>query len=118
MTQFNGISIDRLWDVDQWSYIRKNIGEWRGSFIQFSPTADQMSETPSVLTLEEDHPDQHMTLVLKRTPQGKNTHTLERDLGYGVSSGSGTSEEVPKSDRRRDYQSDDLPTPSVVLEDG
>lgn len=80
MTQFN--DIDRLWDAAQWSYIRQNIGEWRGAFIQFSPAASRVSDTPSVLTLEEDRPGQHMTLVLKRTPQGKTTHTLERELGY------------------------------------
>ncbi len=50
-----------------------------------------------------------------------NAQMVANGMAYhydGVSSGSGTSEEVPKSDRRRDYQSDDLPTPSVVLEDG
>lgn len=82
MSQFAGASISHLWDSDQWAYIRQNLGEWRGSFIQFSLDAIQVSETPSVLTLNEDRPGQHMTLVLKRTPQGKNTHTTERDLGY------------------------------------
>lgn len=80
MTQFD--NIDGLWSTAQWSYIRKNIGEWRGCFIQFSSAANPVSETPSVLILEEDCPNQHMTLVLKRTSQGKNTHILERDLGY------------------------------------
>ncbi|ESA37075.1 hypothetical protein N836_04505 [Leptolyngbya sp. Heron Island J] len=82
MTHFNDIAIEHLWDAEQWSYIRKNVGEWRGAFMQFSPMAHQVSETPSVLTLKEDRPNQHMTLVLKRTPPGKTTHTLERDLGY------------------------------------
>ncbi len=82
MTEFADIDIDHLWTTEQWTYIRKNIGEWRGSFIQFSPSAVWVGETPSVLTLEEDCPDQHMTLVLKRTPQGQPTQTMERDLGY------------------------------------
>ena len=82
MMQFLGISIDNLWTTDQWGYIRKNIGEWRGAFIQFSPEADQIAETPSVLTLEEDSLDQHMTLTLTRTPTGKPPHTMQRDLGY------------------------------------
>ena len=82
MTYFNGIAIERLWEADQWSYIRKNIGTWQGTFMQFSSVAHRVSETPSILTLQEDRPNQHMTLVLKRTPPGQPTHTLERDLGY------------------------------------
>ncbi|MEM9265053.1 MAG: DUF3598 family protein [Cyanobacteria bacterium P01_F01_bin.13] len=82
MNQFTDIAIDSFWTTEQWTYIRKNIGEWQGSFIQFSPEAVWVSETPSLLTLKEDCPGQHMTLVLKRTPQGKPTHTMERDLGY------------------------------------
>ncbi len=77
-----GTSIKHLWAADQWAYIRKNIGQWYGSFIRFSPEATRMSETPSVLTLQEDCPGQHMTLVLKRTPPGKDTHVMERELGY------------------------------------
>lgn len=82
MTQFTGIDLNHFWTTEQWDYIRKNIGKWQGSFIQFSPDATQVSETPSVLTLEEDRPNQHMTLVLKRTPPGQPAHTVERDLGY------------------------------------
>lgn len=82
MTQFAGTDIETLWTRDQWAYIRKNIGEWQGAFIQFSPEGTRISKTPSVLTLEEDCLNQHMTLILKRTPQGKPTHTMERDLGY------------------------------------
>ena len=82
MTEFADTPIDHLWSTDQWTYIRKNIGQWRGSFIQFSSTAVQVSDTPSVLTLAEDRLDQHMSLVLKRTPLGQPTQTMERDLGY------------------------------------
>lgn len=76
------INPEQFWTTDQWSYIRKNIGEWQGAFIQFSSTATWVSHTPSVLTLAEDRPGEHMTLVLKRTPPGKPTHAVERDLGY------------------------------------
>lgn len=82
MTDLSGTALDHVWTTEQWTYIRKNIGHWQGSFIQFSPSATQVSATPSVLTLEEDRLDQHMTLVLKRTPQGQPTQTMERDLGY------------------------------------
>ncbi|MEA5462444.1 DUF3598 family protein [Leptothoe sp. PORK10 BA2] len=82
MTDFSGVAIDHLWTTEQWTYIRKNIGQWQGLFIQLSPSATQVSSTPSVLTLEEDRLDQHMTLVLTRTPQGQPSQTMERDLGY------------------------------------
>lgn len=80
--QFANMSIENLWSADQWTYIRKNVGEWQGTFIQFSPEAVRVSDIPSVLTLEEDRLGQHMTLVLKRTPQGQSTHIVERELGY------------------------------------
>ncbi|MGD1948919.1 MAG: DUF3598 family protein [Leptolyngbyaceae cyanobacterium] len=75
-------SVSTLWTTDQWGYIRKNIGEWRGAFMQFSPEANPITETPSVLTLEEDSLDQHMTLTLTRTPEGTPPSTVRRDLAY------------------------------------
>lgn len=82
MMQFADSSIENLWRDGQWTYIRKNVGEWRGWFRQFSPEASWVKDTPSSLTLVEDRPNQHMTLVLKRTPEGKPTQTMERELGY------------------------------------
>ncbi|MEM7793945.1 MAG: DUF3598 family protein [Cyanobacteria bacterium P01_C01_bin.118] len=82
MNKLLDTNLEHLWTTDQWTYIRKNIGEWQGAFIQFSPSAAWVSSTSSVLTLEEDRPGEHMTLVLKRTSPGKPTHTMERDLGY------------------------------------
>lgn len=52
----------------QWQNIRQNLGTWHGSFLQFSPEGKQISETPSVLTLEETEPDKTMALTLTRTP--------------------------------------------------
>ncbi|MEM1253138.1 MAG: DUF3598 family protein [Cyanobacteria bacterium P01_H01_bin.21] len=75
-------SVSTLWTTDQWGYIRKNIGEWQGAFIQFSPEANPIAETPSMLTLEEDSLDQHMTLTLTRTPEGKSPSTVRRELAY------------------------------------
>lgn len=82
MMQFANTSIENLWRDAQWTYIRKNVGEWQGWFRQFSSEAAWVRDTPSVLTLMEDRPDQHMTLVLKRTPEGNPTQTMERELGY------------------------------------
>ncbi|MEM6256027.1 MAG: DUF3598 family protein [Cyanobacteria bacterium P01_D01_bin.156] len=82
MIQFAGSSINDPWHDEQWQYIRKNIGEWHGWFRQFSPEAVWERDTPSTLTLREDCLNQHMTLVLKRTPEGMPTQTMERDLGF------------------------------------
>lgn len=54
--------------TSQWQNIRQNIGTWHGSFTQFSPDGRQVSDTPSVLTLEETEPDKTMALTLTRTP--------------------------------------------------
>jgi hypothetical protein len=35
-----------------WENFLKNLGEWRGSFSQFSPQGDLLSSTPSLLSLE------------------------------------------------------------------
>lgn len=80
--QFANTPLTDPWHHDQWLYIRKNIGEWQGWFRQFSPMAVWQRDTPSVLTLAEDRPNEHMTLVLKRSPAGEPTQTMERDLGY------------------------------------
>ncbi|MGD1853704.1 MAG: DUF3598 family protein [Leptolyngbyaceae cyanobacterium] len=82
MIQPAGTAIDPLWSTDQWTYIRHNIGQWQGLFVQFSPEAVWVSETPSLLTLEEDRLNQHMSLILERTPPGRPTQRTERDLGY------------------------------------
>lgn len=54
--------------TSQWQNIRQNIGTWHGSFTQFSPEGTQVSDTPSVLTLEETALDATMALTLTRTP--------------------------------------------------
>jgi len=54
--------------LSQWDCIRPNLGEWYGTFTQFSPTGERVKATPSVLTLVEDRPDENMQLTLVRTP--------------------------------------------------
>lgn len=66
----------------QWDNIRKNLGEWYGSFAQYSSDGVWVKETPSVLTLVEDQPDQQMTLELKRTSPGGITDTTVRKFSY------------------------------------
>ncbi|MEM9164085.1 MAG: DUF3598 family protein [Cyanobacteria bacterium P01_F01_bin.4] len=66
----------------QWDNIRKNLGEWYGSFAQYSPDGTWVKATPSLLTLVEDQPDQQMTLVLERTPPNGITDTTVRKFSY------------------------------------
>ncbi|MEM8807716.1 MAG: DUF3598 family protein [Cyanobacteria bacterium P01_G01_bin.38] len=66
----------------QWDNIRKNLGEWYGSFAQYSPDGVWVKETPSVLTLVEDQPDQQMTLELKRTLPDGITDATVRKFSY------------------------------------
>ncbi|MEL6814892.1 MAG: DUF3598 family protein [Cyanobacteria bacterium J06598_3] len=54
--------------TSQWQNIRQNIGTWHGAFTQFSPEGNQVSDTPSVLTLEEISLDKTMALTLTRSP--------------------------------------------------
>jgi len=54
----------------QWDNIRANLGEWQGSFTKFSPQGQQLTDTPSVLVLEEADADR-IKLTLTRTPEGE-----------------------------------------------
>ncbi|MEO0539434.1 MAG: DUF3598 family protein [Cyanobacteria bacterium P01_A01_bin.105] len=88
-------------ELSQWDCIRQNVGEWQGSFTQFSPTGERVKDTPSRLTLVEDRPDQHMTLTLERTPPGGRPHTVVQEFGppgpapYVVFFGSGAFSQGP-----------------------
>lgn len=65
----------------QWDCLRQNLGEWRGSFTQLSPTGRVKSDTPSVLTLEEIRDRSTIRLVLKRWPEGKPPSTITFEFG-------------------------------------
>lgn len=56
--------------TSQWDNIRKNLGTWEGSFTKFSPQGQQLSDTPSVLILEEEDADR-IKLTLTRTTPGE-----------------------------------------------
>ena len=38
MSQFANTSISHLWDSDQWTYIRQNLGEWQGESLYLPAT--------------------------------------------------------------------------------
>lgn len=50
----------------QWQSFLKNIGEWQGSFTQFSSQGELITDVPSHLTLETLNDNQTARLTLKR----------------------------------------------------
>lgn len=68
--------------ISQWACIQQNIGTWHGSFTQFSPAGEQIKETPSVLTLEENEPGEKMQITLVRSPLSESTSTITQSFAY------------------------------------
>lgn len=68
--------------ISQWQCIQKNIGEWHGAFVQFSPTGQQVKVTPSVLTLKESEPGKTMVLTLERTTPAGETDITRQTFHY------------------------------------
>jgi hypothetical protein len=52
--------------ASQWDYFLKNLGEWQGSFTQFSADGEVLKITPSVLFLEGLNENQTVRLRLRR----------------------------------------------------
>jgi Domain of unknown function (DUF3598) len=52
----------------QWDCFLQNLGEWQGSFTRLSPQGEVLSDTPSVLSLEQDD-RQTVHLNLRRAGQ-------------------------------------------------
>lgn len=50
----------------QWENFLQNLGEWQGSFTQFSPNGELLNDIPSHLTLESFNADQTVRLTLRR----------------------------------------------------
>ncbi len=55
----------------QWQYFLKNLGEWEGSFTSFSPSGEELSDTPSLLSLVGENNNEKIRLSLKRFPSGQ-----------------------------------------------
>ncbi len=52
--------------TSQWENFLQNLGEWQGSFTQFSPEGELLGNTPSVLLLESLEDNQRVRLTLRR----------------------------------------------------
>lgn len=55
---------------NQWDNFLHNLGRWQGSFAQFSPEGEALSETPTLLLLEGLENDERARLTLQRFAPG------------------------------------------------
>ena len=55
----------------QWEYLLKNLGEWQGSFTQFSPQGEQLEDTPTVVSLEGLDSNQTIRQIIRHFPPGQ-----------------------------------------------
>lgn len=73
--------------ASQWERLLKNTGRWAGSFTQFSPTGEVLSDTPTVVELKpSDHGDLMRQTIIKQ-PLGEppqETVLQYRTLAKGI----------------------------------
>ncbi|MCS6782371.1 MAG: DUF3598 family protein [Gloeomargarita sp. SKYBB_i_bin120] len=66
----------------QWQCLLQNLGEWRGTFCDVSPTGECLSERPSLVTLEAL--DQGATIRQSICVDGHERVLVYRTLGRGI----------------------------------
>lgn len=67
----------------QWQGLLQNLGEWQGSFTQFSAQGEELQDVPSALSLRYADADQNVVrLTLQRFPEGKPVHEISFDYRY------------------------------------
>ncbi|MEL6927530.1 MAG: DUF3598 family protein [Cyanobacteria bacterium J06600_6] len=54
--------------LSQWDSFLKNLGEWHGSFTRFSPQGKEMTDTPTLVTLEGSNENKHVHQVVRYLP--------------------------------------------------
>lgn len=52
----------------QWECLLQNLGEWQGSFTQFSPQGEQLNDIPSVVSLEGLNNNQTICQTIRHFP--------------------------------------------------
>lgn len=55
----------------KWDYFLKNLGEWHGSFTRFSSQGEQISDTPTLVTLEGLNGNKNVHQVVRYLPPGE-----------------------------------------------
>jgi len=69
----------------QWQCLLQNLGEWHGSFTQFSPQGDVIDDTPTIVSLEGLNNNQTIRQVIRRLKTPVEEKVLEySSLGRGV----------------------------------
>jgi hypothetical protein len=66
----------------QWQALLKNLGEWQGSFTQFSPQGVFLQDTPSNLTLKLSENGKTVDLRLQRFPAGQPPSEIMLQFSY------------------------------------
>ena len=54
--------------LSKWDCFLKNLGEWHGSFTRFSPQGEEISDTPTLVTLEGLNDNQNVHQVVRYLP--------------------------------------------------
>ena len=57
--------------LSQWQCLLKNLGEWQGSFINFSPQGKLLKDTPTVVSLEGLNNNQTIRQIVRYLPPGQ-----------------------------------------------
>jgi len=55
----------------QWNYFLQNLGEWHGSFTRFSSKGQEVSDTPTLVTLEGSNGNQNVHQVVRYLPSNE-----------------------------------------------
>lgn len=67
----------------QWQGLLQNLGEWQGSFTQFSPQGEEINDVPSKLSLQyADQEEKQIKLTLQRFPAGEPVHEISFNYHY------------------------------------
>ncbi len=66
--------------LNQWDCFLKNLGTWEGSFTNFSPTGEQLQDTPSNLLLEGFNQNETVKLTLTRYPENEPQKVLNLEF--------------------------------------
>ena len=54
--------------TEQWDYFLKNLGEWQGSFTRMSPQGEEVTDTPTLVTLEGLNDNKNVHQVVRYLP--------------------------------------------------
>lgn len=71
----------------QWECLLQNLGEWQGSFTRFSPQAELIEDTPTVVSLAGLNDNQTIRQIVRRLPPDRPTEEKVFEyssLGKGV----------------------------------